>query len=510
LKFRFEIVILVFIAITIAILQWPYIFEFPGHIHGWAQADRLALANGFIRNGLDLFHPETQVFNHIYPHDFGVQASSTITAVDCPLHDFIAALLIKLSGCQSHMVFRFYVLFMSALGLVFLGKLSLLILKDEMKAIFVVVFAALSPVFVYYQGTLLPSVPSLSLSIIGLFYYFRFRHGNREGDFHIAIICLGIALMTRATFLIPFVALLAIEFLSCLKNRDWPIRRIISSVLVLSVFFVYRIHNQILTEEYGSMFLNHLMPPDSWEQIGVLLNYIWTHWRFTYFSSIHYWTVLILALVLIGYRLAKNTSERASQWLTYFVAIYFFGCCLFTGVMLKQFQDHDYYFLDTFYMPFVLGLIVLLSFAPTVSTRNLRLLYGFVIIVFIGASFRMPQRSQQNRYKWREDDRLQKSINDYRDSDLLLNELGISQDAIMLVMDAMSPNTALTLMNRKGLVVMNSEQKVIENALRWNFDYVVFQNENLDGQNYKFYPELMNKLSPVGSNGSISVYRVLE
>ena len=258
------------------------------------------------------------------------------------------------------------------------------------------------------------------------------------------------------------------------------------------------------------MFLNHLMPPDSWEQVGVLLNYIWTHWRFTYFSSIHYWTVLILALVLIGYRLAKNTSERASQWLTYFVAIYFFGCCLFTGVMLKQFQDHDYYFLDTFYLPFVLGLIVLLSFSPRVSTRNLRLLYGFLIIVFIGASFRMPQRSQRNRYNWREDDRLQKSINDYRDSDLFLNELGISQDAVMLVMDAMSPNTALTLMNRKGLVVINSEQKVIENALRWNFDYVVFQNENLDGQNYKFYPELMNKLSPVGSNGSISVYRVLE
>jgi len=510
LKFRFEIIILLFIAISVVILQVPYIFEFPGHIHGWAQADRLALANGFIRNGFDLFHPETQVFNHIYPHDFSVQASSTITAVDCPLHDYTVAFLMKLLGIHSPVVFRFYVLFMSVLGLVFLGKLSLMILKDEIKALFVVFFAALSPVFVYYQGTLLPSIPSLSFVIMGVFFYLRFREMKHDRDFHVATSCLGIALIARTTFVIPFVAMLALELLDFVKSRKWSSTRLVSVLLVMGFFLLSRVQNQFLTDEYGSMFLNHLMPPDSLDQAISLLNHIWTHWRFTYFSSIHYWAVLIIGVVLCINHFFKPSGQRVDKWMAYFVGIYFFGCSLFAGAMLKQFQDHDYYFLDTFYLPCILLLILLLAYAPAANRPDRKWLYGSLIVIFIGSSFRMPQRSQRSRHEWSENDRLQMSILDYQGSDLFLDEIDVPPNATILVMDAMSPNTALTMMNRKGLVVMNTERHVMENAFRWNFDYVVFQNDYLNGKFKVDYPEMLTKLSLVATNGKISVFRMLE
>ena len=53
------IIVLLFLG---SIFHWRYINEFPSHIHAWAQADRYALALGFVNNHLSFFKPETFVF----------------------------------------------------------------------------------------------------------------------------------------------------------------------------------------------------------------------------------------------------------------------------------------------------------------------------------------------------------------------------------------------------------------------------------------------------------------
>jgi len=491
-------------------LQWPYLFEFPGHVHGWAQADRLALAHGFLRNGFDLFHPETQVFNHIYPHDLSVQSTSTITAVDFPMHDIIAAFLMKLTGTDSPVIFRVYVLFMGLLGLVFLGKLARLILKDDIKALFVVVFASLSPVFVYYHGTLLPTIPSLSVVIAGLYYFFKYHESKREGYFLASIVLLGVAMLTRTTFVIPFIAIIAFELLNYMKTRNGSWKRLAVVVAVTGVFLIYRFYNQALTEEYGSMFLNRLMPPDNPEQATDLLMYVWKHLRFAYFSSIQYWAVFVIVCVVSYFQIGKRHEVTKTKHLITLLAIYLLGCVLFAVAMLKQFQYHDYYFLDTFYIPLILLLIFTLAYLPAPTTGTTRNICLVLVGVFVLAAFRMPQRSQRSRYEVKADDRLQQAIADYQDADVLLEQLHIPDDAIILVMDAMSPNTALLLMDRKGLVVMNMERGVLENAFNWQFDYVVFQVNYFEQNFRERYPEWALRLIPVGTNGRIAIFGMLK
>lgn len=509
LKFRFEVILLLFITVTAVILQGPYLFEFPGFIHGWAQADRYALSLGFLRNGFDLFHPETFVYNHIYPHDLAVQGTSTITAVDFPMHDFIAAVFMKLLGTNNPLVFRIYVQFMGVLGLVFLGKLARLILKDDIKALFVVVFASISPVFVYYQGTLLPTVPSLSLVIIGLYYYVRFRESKRESNFHFAIILLGIALLTRTTYVIPFIAVISVEFFALIKTREWSWTRMGTVMLVVVVFLFYRFYNEALAEEYGSMFLNRLMPPASIDQALDLLLYVWKHWRFVYFSSIHYWAVFIIVCFIFYFQIKGEHKAVFPNFLLLLLTLYLSGCVLFAIAMLKQFQDHDYYFLDTFFVPFILGLIVLLAYVPAPRTSNARKYYLVLIVFFVAMAFRMPQRSQRNRYEVKGDDRLQNTIHDFENADAFLNTLHVPQNAVMLVMNAAAPNTALTLMNRKGMVVMNMEEGVLENSFSWEFQYVVFQVDYFEKYFASDYPLWAQRLELVGTNGRISVYQML-
>ncbi len=511
MKFRFEIILLLFIAVATAILQWPYLFEFPGHIHAWAQVDRLALTNGFLRNGFDLFHPETQVLNHIYPHDFFDQSSSTITAVDLPLHDYLVAIIMRLFGCSDAWVFRLYVIVAGIVGLFYLGKLSLLVLKDEVKAFIVLAFACLSPVFVYYQGSLLPSIPSLSLIIAGVYYYFRFREQQKPLYFMVTMVCMALALLSRTTFVIPFVAVLCLEFLDVLKNRKIPWKRVAVVLVVALVFFAYRHHNDALRNEYGSMFLNRLLPAESIEEVKFLLGYVWEHWRFTYFSSIHYWAVLILLVSVGVVRFAKWSNERPLSRFGLYVLTYFVGCVLFAAAMLKQFQYHDYYFLDTFYLPCVLLVVLLLAYLPSGRRMWMRVAYMAVLIVFVSAAFRMPQRSQRSRHQMGVNDRTQNTIENFTGADVFLDELGVSRDAIVLVVDAVAPNLPHTLMDRKGLVVMYTPKWMVEHAFNtWTFHYVVFQNEYFMDNVFREYPEILSRVEVVGSNGRITVCRRAE
>jgi hypothetical protein len=505
LKFRFEIILLLFIFATTAILQWPYLFEFPGYIHGWAQVDRYALSMGFLRNGFDLLHPETFVYNPIYPGDFLIQSTSTISAIDFPLHDYFVALWMKITGVQSPWLFRVYVILMGCVGLYYLGKLARLILEDEVKALFVVAFAAFSPVFVYYQGSLLPSVPSLALSIVGVYHYFVFRAGREVKHLHVSMVFLGVALLSRTTFVIPFIAILGMEFLSIVKERKIEWKRYIVVLPIVVIFFLYRWHNDALRNEFGSMFLHRLIPAESREEAWFLLNYIWEHWRLAYFSSAHYWAISAVLVVVVVCFFAKKLNTQSGNLLISYSGIYVLGCLLFAAAMLKQFQDHDYYFLDTFYLPCILLVIALLSFLPKAINKMHRAIYLAVFAAFVGFAFKMPIKSQRSRHEAGTNNRLQNTIENFTGSAEYLDALGVPRNATMLVVDAVAPNMPLTLMDRKGLVVMWSVKGMIEHAFKWDFDYIVFQNEYFQDQVYRDYPEVLTRVRKLGSNGRITV-----
>ena len=110
--------------------------------------------------------------NHQFPDDFTKPHATSITSVDFPIHDYIPAVIMKISGIKSPFIFRLYILFFSFLGLFFLYKLAFLFNKNGPLSLLIVIFAATSPVYVYYQAGFIPTIPSISCVIIGLFLYF--------------------------------------------------------------------------------------------------------------------------------------------------------------------------------------------------------------------------------------------------------------------------------------------------------------------------------------------------
>jgi len=92
------------------LFQYRYMNEFPTYIHAWAQSDRYALALGFTNNHLNFFKPQTFIMNPQFPGDFLIPKNESITAVNFPIHDYIPAVIMKLSSIRSPWIFRLYIL----------------------------------------------------------------------------------------------------------------------------------------------------------------------------------------------------------------------------------------------------------------------------------------------------------------------------------------------------------------------------------------------------------------
>lgn len=75
----------------------------------------------------------------------------------------------------------------------------------------------------------------------------------------------------------------------------------------------------------------------------------------------------------------------------------------------------------------------------------------------------------------------------------------------MLVIDAVAPNIPFILMQRKGFAVMNTNRENIEEALKWDYDYIVVQNEYFIPEIYSPYPGILSKLNKIADNGKILV-----
>jgi hypothetical protein len=68
----------------------------PSYIHSWTQSDRYAISLKFLENGFNFFKPQT----------FNLSTIDGITGVDFPLHEYLVALIMKITGSSSPVIFR--------------------------------------------------------------------------------------------------------------------------------------------------------------------------------------------------------------------------------------------------------------------------------------------------------------------------------------------------------------------------------------------------------------------
>ena len=501
-----RIIALIFIVVAGLFVQKDYMNEYPTHVHAWAEQDHYALALGFINNGFDLFHPETMIYNKQFPGWWKEAYDNTITCVDFPIHEYLVALLMKLFGTTSPWVFRLWTLLWGFIGLFFLYKVAFRISGSLTKSILVVAFAMCSPVYAYFLNGFLPSVPALSLGIIGLWYYLKYYDDDTLKHFNLSIVFLTLAMLIRTTFAIELIAILGFELLRIFRKES-TLRDKLPSVFASAVLFLaYFLWNRHLRNLYGTLFLNELLPPEDWQDAKELIADTYHKWTFQYFQRSQYllFVVLIILSAWCVFRSRRQTTENQTKQpfsLWWLAAIYTFGCLLFSIAMMQQMPYHDYYLIDTFFIPILLMVILLLK-AIRINHLLLKIVLSCAVVVLCCQWFQGTKTMQEKRRK-AENAALLSYIH-FKDADLLLDSLDISRNAKILCLYGYPQNGPFIQMGRKGYTVMEGDDELLETAFSWDYDCIVIENSKFI-QYFDSHKELLSRLKKIGGNDKITV-----
>lgn len=488
------------------VLHLNHMDEYPLGHHTWSQTDHYALSLRFQENGFDFFHPQTYTINRNRTGDVETPTGHTITAVDPPVHQYLVAALMAVIGSDEAWVFRWYVFVFGLIGLLFLGKLVRLLTGRWDAAYATVIFASTMPVFTYFHSAMMPSVPSWSLAVVGIFLWVRHHRTAALSPFFGAVFFLTLATLSRMTFAIPFLAIAGWELLAALRGVRVRPEKWIAFAVALVLVGGSIAYNGYLRNTYGSTFLFTLMPPGSFAEAFDLLRRVLFDWGLHYFTWAHYVIILLaLGFMIWLQRLRDIPQWHAPAYFRQMLLIYTIGCVLFAGLMLQQFRDHDYYFLDTFFTPVVLlfGLLVGRVFSASPRPKLNYLFIGFFL------SFLVTLAAQRidalHHADWWQRNRA--TYHNFAGSKQWISKHGVTEDDVILVLDAYAPNLPFIHLRQEGHAIVNTSARYITQAMEWHWDYALIQNAFFFSDIYKNYPEILRELEFIETNGKLSLYR---
>ena len=494
------------IAVIGIIFHWEYLNTYPSNTHAWAQADRFAITKGFVRNDLNFFKPETYILNPQFPGNWSEPQKESITSVDFPIHDYVPAIVMKLTGNEQPWISRLYNLLYSFIGLFALFKLSSLFIRNAALPFLILVIAATSPVFVFYQASFIPTIPSLANAILAIYLYFIYLKSGKIKHFGWSIFFVTLAALSRTTFIIPLVAIVCHFALLLIKKREKVSRKLLFFGLSFSSILGYFLYNNYLKEKYGSLFLGNLTPPENLNDFIFKISESWKNWGMDYFLQKHY-LIFIITLILGSVFFILKRQYKLSD-LAKFTTILWIGNLMYLVAMSYQFINHDYYFLDSIYLTILLSSILFLKQIPVLEKKNMKLILTGLIAYSCFTLIVSAEKKQTDRHTYKFWDSLPNTFHNYQNGEEILNKLGISKEAKILLIESFAPNYCLSLFNRKGYCTMAPWKERIEPALDWDVDYVIFQNEYFLTDILPKYPEIINRLSKDFDNGKISICRI--
>lgn len=510
----FWIVALVFIIGLGIFIHYPYMNEFPSYIHAWSQSDRYSIAIGFLNNDFDLFHTETLIYNKQFPHWWTYAYDNTITSVDFPFVEYVVAFIMKITGNTSPWIFRSCTLLLSFLGLFFLYKLSFLITKDGLKSLFVIAVAMTSPVYAYYSNGFIPGIPALTFAMMALYFYVRYLDDKNLKSFVLCTMFITLSILIRTSFMVLWIAILCFEFMRIIRKETTFVDKILPVIISFIAFFSYYLWNKHLAAENGTMFLSELMPSESWNDFWQEMTKTLNNWKFHYFGNIHYNIFLLITVFAMIYfiftqienmRAIKSESYKSlSLWILF--AITLLGEMLFTFAMARQFRNHDYYFIDTYFLPLLLLLILILNVLPRIENYRRSIILGLIAIFFISLMTDNVCEMQKKRRRTYWGQTAIRTIKNYQGSERYLDSIGISKNAKMLTLWAYPQNTPFILMNRKGYAEMYYDKEKLDAGMTFDYDYVVIENQLYEKEKNGEWQYIFDELKYHSDNGRIMIF----
>jgi hypothetical protein len=334
---------LFFLLITAQLLiyNYPYSLKLnPRNHHNFRQYDCLSFALNFYSDRGSLIEPRL--------NNLG-EANNGKAATEFPLVQYLIGKIWKITGVNVT-VYRLTNLLFLIIGLFFLYKLFLLEFKSKTIAALISSLLFTSPILAYYGNSCISDIQSLSLSLVGCFYYFNWSRTKKLKSFYLfGIIFLIAGLLKISSVMLFLICILHFIFKNqseSKKSNKWVyfnLNYLISlSVPVLVWLIWYSYVKNYNLKNNNSFFLIGILP--IWEATPEELTTVITAFVYNIFPSILNPTLLVLMTVFIITSFFYFQARYKAYIVLSCICVSFF--LAYFILFFKVLDIHDYYMLN--------------------------------------------------------------------------------------------------------------------------------------------------------------------
>src|SRR6266436_2849022 len=178
------------VAARLIFINQPYVDHWS-----WRQSDVAAIARNFLQNGFRFGYPQI---------DWAGNAPGYV-GTEFPILPFIAAACYRLAGVHEW-IGRIQAVVLFAVSLPFFFLLVRKIF-GRTAAVWATFFFCFTPLNVFAGRSFMPDVPSLSLAIVGLYFFLRWVEDRKSSSFFVAAIAISLSFLIKITSIIIVVPL---------------------------------------------------------------------------------------------------------------------------------------------------------------------------------------------------------------------------------------------------------------------------------------------------------------
>ncbi|MFT4602378.1 MAG: hypothetical protein ACI857_002564 [Arenicella sp.] len=406
--------------------------------HYWRQADGLAQTMNYVKNGYDFFD------HSVYYNQF----NGTSKGVgEFPIMYYWVALQKGVFGGDLFYLFRLNNFIIGFFGILAIFKISYHFLRNTLLSVAVTFLVFCSAVFGMYYLTPLPDPLAFNLSIIGYWWMIQYYHKRRPRYLLGAVMVLSIAFMVKFYFILPFLAflcllalrkILKIQLYLYLKFHPFFLLPLLAGISWLVYVRWYNMANGC------NFFLSEIMPlwsttPDQMERT---LSNVY-HLRFDYISK--YVMLLFVVSVIIN----LSWWNKKFQLMNWYLIISIFGSIAFVLFFFQMFEAHDYYiFPIIFLIPLSIGMMCFKLKSILEGQHSLQR-FSIVSMALILLCIQNAIPTFEKR-KWDKHMNHQDYYANYKNSDVMLDYIGVNRSSKVLSLSDITPNYSLFLMDRPG------------------------------------------------------------
>ena len=444
----------------------------PVSMHSWRQGDSASIARCYYENGMHFFQP--RVHQRLAGKGEAV-AEFTGTY-------YLAAIFYHIFGFK-HSILRFLHYLILLFGLFLIYRMLTEELEDSFIALSIPILALSSPLMAFYSFNFIPNPPSLGLSLMGLYCFWKYTKQKDLKWIYLMGGCFMFSGLLKISMLSLYLALFGVGIWGAIFYRDSYKKYFPALKHWFGVFFMIaigvaawyvwaRLYN---VASHSTLFTTEINPV--WEMNPEDVRYSMR--AITTIEYLHYYpknTLITFFVLLVISWFLPMKSQPLLRWYLIILSV---GTVCFFVVFFNSLLVHNYYIIDIIALPLVTFSVILWWLKAYLPQFFSSWVFKIILIAFV--AYNLDYGNDRLDYYYDESSPMMQGFNKsflkQKELEAFLARNDISYDSNQVVSIAdRTPNATLYYLNLRGWTQLFGNRPVdskIKQLADFGADYLI-------------------------------------